>query len=197
MISAVEAARLAERVRAGEPGAEEALVEAFGQGIRVVLRRAAGGSAAAQDLFQDTFRLAIEKMRRGELREPEKLPGFLCQIARNLAVEHFRREARRRLEPGAEEVQAPDPGPSPLDRVLAEERAVIVRQVLAELNVARDRELLLRFYLGEEDKETLCREMAISPLHFHRVLFRARQRCKELLERRLADRAAGGPAAVR
>jgi RNA polymerase sigma-70 factor (ECF subfamily) len=65
--------------------------------------------------------------------------------------------------------------------------------VIGELPTARDRQLILRFYLGEEDKARLCADLGIESVHFKRVLFRARQRFKELLERfnkgRFASRA--------
>ena len=61
----------------------------------------------------------------------------------------------------------------------------LVREAMAELRQPRDRQLLRRFYLGEEDKADLCQEYGVTPAHFDRVLYRARQRFGELLERRL------------
>ncbi len=46
----------------------------------------------------------------------------------------------------------------------------------------RDRQILYRFYIAEEDKERICADLDLSSLHFNRVLFRARQRFKDLLE---------------
>jgi len=60
--------------------------------------------------------------------------------------------------------------------------------VIGELDGDRDRELLFRFYIAEEDKERLCEELGLTSLHFNRVLFRARQRYKELYERRVKER---------
>jgi len=50
--------------------------------------------------------------------------------------------------------------------------------------VARDRDLLMRFYLHDEDKALICRELNLSEEHFNRVIFRARNRFRELLEHR-------------
>jgi RNA polymerase sigma-70 factor, ECF subfamily len=50
--------------------------------------------------------------------------------------------------------------------------------------VARDREILVRFYLDDEERETICRELGLSEEHFNRVIFRARNRFRELLEHR-------------
>jgi RNA polymerase sigma-70 factor (ECF subfamily) len=73
--------------------------------------------------------------------------------------------------------------PSQLDQLLAQEKAGIVRQVITELNSDRDREVLLRFYLREEEKEQICADLGLSSLHFNRVLFRARERYKQLFEK--------------
>jgi RNA polymerase sigma-70 factor (ECF subfamily) len=49
---------------------------------------------------------------------------------------------------------------------------------------SRDRELLVRFYLHDEPKEELCRQYGLSDLHFNRVIFRARERFRDLLQSR-------------
>jgi RNA polymerase sigma-70 factor (ECF subfamily) len=186
-LTAIETpSELAARIRAGEREAEGELVRRFGPGVAAILRRAANDPSLAQDLYQDVFRLAIEKIRHGDLKDPAKLPGFLCGLARNLAIDHFRTARRRRVEP-LEAVEPRDASADPLERLLSGERASLVREVMAELGSDRDRQLLFRFYVGEEDKDRLCRDLDLSSLHFNRVLFRARQRYKELYERRFLD----------
>ncbi len=59
----------------------------------------------------------------------------------------------------------------------------MVRQVLTELKNDRDREILSRYYIADQDKDVICRDLQLSGLHFNRVLFRARQRYKELFEK--------------
>jgi RNA polymerase sigma-70 factor (ECF subfamily) len=57
---------------------------------------------------------------------------------------------------------------------------------LDELGTPRDREILTRVYLRDEDKTDVCAALDVDATHFNRVLFRARQRFRELLVR--ADR---------
>ncbi len=175
------------RIAAGDPGAEERLVRTFGRPVALLLDRHTNGRPEAEDLFQDTFRIALEKLRRGELREPEKLPGFLAQLARNLAIEHYRKAARRRTETAGDtlaEVAAAAPGQ--LGDILEREHRALVRQVIAELGTERDRQVLLRFYIAEEDRERIAGDLGLSGLQFNRVLHRARQRYRELLAARTA-----------
>ena len=49
--------------------------------------------------------------------------------------------------------------------------------------VERDRDLLIRLYVYDQDKEEICRELGLDSLHFNRVLFRAKGRFKKILER--------------
>jgi len=175
---------LASRIRTGDRIAEEELVSRFNRGVTLLLRRSAGDPSLVEDLAQETFRIALEKIRRGDLREPGKVAGFLCSLARNLAIEHFRRASSRRIPDPPPEDSLSGEGPDPLELLLREEQARIVREILAELPTDRDRQILLRFYLAEEDKAAICRDLGLSSLHFNRVLFRARERYRELFQER-------------
>lgn len=179
------AAELVGRIVAGDPVAESRLIEIFGRPILMLLERHTNGRPEAQDLYQDTFRLALDKLRRGELREPERLAGFLASLARNLAIELYRGVARRRTEVDGDALAAvPSPRRSQLEDVLDAEKKRVVRQLLDEMRVDRDREILFRFYLAEEDKDVIARDFGIDSLQFNRILHRARQRYKEILESR-------------
>lgn len=178
-------AELVRRIVSGDPAAEVELVHRFSRALTFLLRRLTRDEAAAEDLYQETFRLVIEKVRGGELREPERLPGFVSSLARNLFLGSVRRRGRQKVHEESETAEiAPDPSPGQLSRLLAQERAAIVRDVLAELKNDRDREILTRYYIADEKKEDICRDLELSDLHFNRVLFRARQRYKELFESR-------------
>lgn len=178
-------ANLVQRILSGDPEAETELVQRFSRALRFLLGRLTRDEAAAEDLYQETFRLVIEKVRRGELREAERLPGFVSSLARNLFLGSARRGGRRQKWEGDPEATetAPDPAPGQLQKLLAKERAALVRQVLGELKNDRDREILSRYYIADQDKDLICRDLELSDLHFNRVLFRARQRYKELFEK--------------
>jgi RNA polymerase sigma-70 factor, ECF subfamily len=177
---------LVHRIVSGDPAAEAELVHRFSRALTFLLKRLTRDETAAEDLYQETFRLVIEKVRGGELRDAERLPGFVSSMARNLFLGSVRRSGRRQKWHGDAETTetAPDPAPGQLTKLLAQERAAAVRQVLAELKNDRDREILSRYYIADETKEDICSDLELSDLHFNRVLFRARQRYKELFESR-------------
>lgn len=184
---AAAASSLAARIRAGDAAAEADLVSRYSRGLTCVLRRTTGSATLADDLHQETFRIVIERLRGIGLEQPERLAGFIRRTARNLFLADTRRTIRRRASPFDENVALRDPAPTPLGRVLQSERVRLVRRLVAELRTDRDRQILYRYYLAEEDKEQICSDLGLSDVHFNRVLFRARQRFRELLERSASE----------
>ncbi|HTD24666.1 MAG TPA: sigma-70 family RNA polymerase sigma factor [Terriglobales bacterium] len=176
-------ADLVRRILAGEPSAEEELVCRYTRGVTIIVRRIVKDPSVTEDLCQETFRLVLEKVRRGDLREAERLSGFVCSLARNLAIDYFRQAARRETLEDMEATRPlPDPAPDQLSLLLQKEKAKAIRQVLKELKSERDREVLYRFYIAEEEKDQICADLGLSSLHFNRVLYRARERFRELCE---------------
>jgi RNA polymerase sigma-70 factor (ECF subfamily) len=178
-------AGLVARIRDGDRGAEEELIARYSRGVALILRRSASVAVVVEDLYQEVFLRAVEKIRGGEVRDPERLSGFICGLARNLAIDYFRRRTSQAesLVDG-HDIAVPDQSPSPLAQVLQIEDARRIRQVLGELPSERDRQVLHRFYIGEEDKDQICMDLKLTSLQFNRVLHRARERFRELYESR-------------
>jgi RNA polymerase sigma-70 factor (ECF subfamily) len=185
----VSSSELVRKIQDGDRAAEAELVSRFGEGLSFLLRRWTRDRMAAEDLFQETFRLALEKIRKGEVRDPDRLPGFLRSLAKNLSIEHYRRGARREVREeeieAATELSTPETGQ--LGHLLRQEKAALIRQVLAELGSERDRQVLFRFYIAEEDKEQIRSDLGLTGPEFNLVLFRARRRYKDLYERHAAQ----------
>jgi RNA polymerase sigma-70 factor, ECF subfamily len=189
------------RIGTGDRTAESEMVRRYSRGLRYVLRRRTSDESLAEDLVQDTFRIAIERLRKGPIDQPECLAGFLYSTARNLLIAHQRKEWRRATTPDSEAVDlVPDESRSPFREVSREQISRLVRQLLNELQVPRDREILLRVYVQDQDKEEICRALGLDSLHFNRVLHRAKQRFRQLLlhaDRRAQLRLVDGDVALR
>ena len=56
-----------------------------------------------------------------------------------------------------------------------------MRAAIDELG-ARDRDVVIRFYLRDEDRERICEVHGLTDKHFYRVLCRARQRLRAKLD---------------
>ena len=185
-----DAAVLVRQIRDGDRRAEEELVARYSLGLEVMLSQLTRNQSLAQDIHQETLALVLTKVRAGELRQAEALPGFIRSIARNLLIANRRKEARYASLDREAERSDPAQGPGPtfseapqLSQLLAQEEAERVRQLLGELRFRRDRELLVRYYLTGEPKEMICRELEVDPELFNRLLYRARQRLRQLWER--------------
>jgi RNA polymerase sigma-70 factor, ECF subfamily len=174
------AASIAQRIERGDTEAEAQLVARFGRGIRVVIRHASSDPTVAEDLFQETFRVGLERIRAGALRDHAQVAAFLAGLARTLATEHFRRLRRAPQEDVSVLERMAAPGGTSLDAVARREEADQVTTTLDSLPTDRDREVLRRFYLTMEDKDRICDDLGLTRLQFNRVLYRARERFREL-----------------
>lgn len=180
---AVDLVRRIHRGKGSDAAAETELVRRYSRGLLYMLRRMAGDPALAEDLHQETFRVVIERLRERGLEDPERLAGFLHRTGKNLFIGGYRKVVRRKTEGEIDGLEAvPDPAADPHQQAVREEESALVRRLIGELDTDRDRQILYRFYIAEEDKERICADLDLSSLHFNRVLFRARQRFKDLLE---------------
>lgn len=185
-----EAADIAARIRRGDAAAEAEFVQRYGRGLLIQLRRLTGDPDLAQDLRQDVLQLALERLRTRGIDQPERLAGWLAGAARRLALGEARKQARRQTYTGLldESEHMAMEQDDQLDVLEREEQVALVRRLIRELPTARDRELLYRYYVGGEEKAALCDRFQLTPEHFHRVLFRARQRFRALHEAQLGER---------
>jgi RNA polymerase sigma-70 factor (ECF subfamily) len=163
--------------------AEDAMRREDLTGIRSLLERQCGSASVAEDLLSDALETSLRKLRAGEIARPEQLAGYVYRVALN----HWRNlrrseQAHRTTSAGLDALTTDEPGASlPLERA---HWAKLMRDVLAELPTPRDRELIVAFYLEEEEKEAVCQRLGLSPEHFNRVIHRARERFRELIEKR-------------
>jgi RNA polymerase sigma-70 factor (ECF subfamily) len=179
---------LVEQIRAGNPSAENEFVMRYARGVKVIVSRGLSDRSAIDDLSQETLTTTLQKIRAGALRDPERVSGFVAAVARNLVIEHGRRLASRAAAVGYGALFHHDTcGSDPLDALLVAEQAALVRHVLEELSQERDRQILSRFYLADETKDQICAALHVTQAHFTRVLFRARERYRDLYRKAVAD----------
>jgi RNA polymerase sigma-70 factor (ECF subfamily) len=153
-------------------------------GLRALILRRVRDPEVAADILQDAAVTTLEKLRRGEIADPQNVGGYLYRVAINHLRNH-RRKDRAPLSSAAalDDLRSEEDDPD-WQRVGRPQWAEAARRMLDEMPTARDRELLRRFYLNDEAKEQICQELSLSQEHFNRVIFRARNRFRELLERR-------------
>ncbi len=174
---------LVRAIRGGNTHAETELIHKYERGLHFLVWHHTDDHQLAEDVVQETFIVVIQRLRTSGLDEPAKLSPFIHQTARNIMIGHLRKTARRRTSPDTEQVERTIGSLEDQYRAAVRDQdALIVRQLLAELNCDRDRQILKRFYLLEEDKADICNDLELSAVHFNRVLYRARRRFGALVE---------------
>jgi RNA polymerase sigma-70 factor, ECF subfamily len=153
-------------------------------GLRALILRRVRDPELAADILQDAAVTTLEKLRSGHIHDAQHLGGYLYRVALNHLRNH-RRKDRSLLSDSFGLDQLPNTEYDPeWECVGRPQWTAAVRRAIDEMPVARDKELLVRFYLHEESKEQICRELQLSDEHFNRVIFRARNRFRGLLEDR-------------
>jgi len=171
---------LVSRIASGDRGAETDFVRLFERGVRVLVRRhCRPHDPVVDDLVLDVLSGVLERLRAGAIHDPAALPGYIQSAVVYSTSAEYRRRRPTQSDAAIESMAG---GESPSSRFDAAQLAGLLRALLAEMPVERDREILRRFYLEEEDKVSVCRILNIDPGHFHRVMFRARERFRMLLE---------------
>ena len=183
--SSIDWHQLVNRIRCGDESGMEQLYQLFGRGIRFYLCRQLGHQEL-EDKVHDTFLIVVQAIRRGELREPDRLMGFVRTVVRRQVAAHINQVVHCRRE----ELDI-DVGVRVADRRRDPEQSAAFRQkiefmvdVLERLS-PRDREILTRFYLDEQSQEEVCTEMNLSETQFRLLKSRAKARFAEIGKRKL------------
>lgn len=169
--TASTSAGLVDRVRRGDTSAETELFERFAARIHIVARRELRSSSAADDVRSETMLRVIRNLRDGRLREPEALPGFVLQTARNVIREQARQDRRVVALDTSDVAHEPSAFVEPADPLAA----AALRQAVASL-AARDRAFLRLHYYQELSREEVARRLGISEDRVRLVKSRALDR---------------------
>lgn len=180
---------LVDRIRTGKTDGMEELYTLFSKGIRFYLCRQLGPQEL-DDKVHDTFVVVVQAIRRGELREPQRLMGFVRTIVRRQVAAHIDRVVHIRREQLDLDSSAriADPHENPEESAIFRQRTELINRVLGELS-RRDREILTRFYLREQSQDQICSEMALTETQFRLLKSRAKARFGELGKKKLANKA--------
>jgi RNA polymerase sigma-70 factor, ECF subfamily len=163
------------------------LIEKDYVGLRRLLTRRTRDYQAAADLLNEAVRITWEKWCAGEIQRPEQVGGYIYRVAINLRRNSSRlladrpelRESLEQLD--HERIAAPSAEAEAEAEKDEQKIAAKLKELIQSMKSQRDRELLVCFYLDEEDKESICRKLRLDARQFDRVLHRARQRLRQLL----------------
>jgi RNA polymerase sigma-70 factor (ECF subfamily) len=169
-----------ERARNGE---DEVLDELFREFRPVVLRLCTRmlGSVDAEDAVNEAFGRAQGRLESYDASKPFK--GWLLRIASNHCVDQLRRRSveKRLFDPTESAVDAQaGHSNSALDTLVQGRRQSAVRDALDQLPDQQRAPLVLR-YFADLDYDAIAAELDISRSQVASLLFRAKQRLREIL----------------
>lgn len=177
---------LIERIRKGQKEAEQELVTQYWRGLYFILKHRSQNPDLAADIAQDTFIVVIQKARNGEILKHDALNAYIRQTGINLLIGHYRKESRRDTSAVADiEIHAPTDDMEISHSLHSEKMLMLVQQLMNELSNDRDRQLLRNYFVYDKSKQQICTELELSAEHFDKVLFRARQRLKQVILHKL------------
>ena len=185
----VDWAAVVQQIVAGDQKGIETLHATFSRGLRYFLSRKLGGHEY-EDTVQDTLVAVIAAVRRGQIREPERLPGFVRTIATRNAFLVIGKRVRSRQEVELDagvNLYVPDTKHNPEKQAMIREHAELMRKAL-EMLPRRQREVLERFYLREQAPEQICSEMHLTETQFRLLKSRAKAHFGDVGKEQLSKR---------
>ncbi len=166
-------ASLARRIAAAHPGtdaaAEGALYRRLAPRVRLYGLRHLRDRAAAADLMQQVMLMTLEKLRAGDVREPDQIASFVLGMSR-MAVLDLRRTGLRRaklLEEFSDDVfpGTTSDGPDDLDHAG-------LQRCLDRL-FERERSVLLLTFYDDQPAKSVAGELGLSEANVRVIRHRA------------------------
>jgi DNA-directed RNA polymerase specialized sigma24 family protein len=135
---------LVERIRVGDSAALEELYGLFSKGIRFYLCRQLGPQDL-DDRVHDVFLTITQSIQNGELREPERLMGYVRTVVRRQVAARIDANvhARRRQTSLEDGVVLRDHSPDPERLAIQSQNSAVALRILNSI-AKRDRDVLIR-----------------------------------------------------
>ncbi|MCB1691551.1 MAG: sigma-70 family RNA polymerase sigma factor [Pseudomonadales bacterium] len=186
-----EPATLVTAIFSGNRRAEQTFCERY---YAAVLRQAThytSDPSTAEDMTHDVLMKVLLRLRESGIDRPASLTAFVHRTAWFTFLEWLRGPDQRiALFETMDDRVTDTPGTE--ETCLLHEQHALMEQLIGCLEMSRDREVLLRCYLHEESKQSLCESLGLNAAHFDRVVSRARKRLRGLIEALDGDAWLGG-----
>jgi RNA polymerase sigma-70 factor, ECF subfamily len=176
---------LVSRVATGDPEAESKLVEHFAPRVRAMALVRTRDRDLAKDLTQETLLAVLQACRKGQVRDLDRVSGFVCGVARNVINNHKRRSLKHPETPLDEE--AAIAAPAQEDDHDGTERRRVMARALGTLSPT-DRQVLLLTLVEGLKPGQIARKIGVSADVARTRKSRALKRILEILAGPVTDR---------
>lgn len=173
---------LAVKITQGDTQASNAFVQMNYRWLLFIIRKKFARSNNHEDIVQDTFMLVINKLKQGSINNPQTILAYLRTTAINIGFEYLRKDKKFTSAVDQDYLEViEDAKDDILSTIIWNDKVKYVKQVLSELKIQRDKDILTQFYFEDQSKTSICKKLDLSSEHFDRVLYRAKQRLKQLI----------------
>ena len=179
-----------ERLAAGDSAAEAHFNHYFGELIFIKLRSRQYSGSTIEDIRQETFLRVFQALRRGAIRQPERIGAFVSATCNHVVMEFSR--AGSRITYTDETPDLPATGADSERDLIDRERRSLVRRLLRRMS-GKNQRLLSAVFIEERPLDEVCREFGIDRNYLRVLLFRARTQLKEALKKGGRSQSANGP----
>lgn len=171
-----------DRLTKGDAQTESHFTTYFGSLLLIKLRGRLRSPQLVEDARQETFLRVLNVLRnKGGIQHAERLGAFVNAVCENVLSETYRASARFQQTP-ENTVEPADDTASAEAQCLTEERKNAIRRVMADLAMP-DQQILRKYFLEEQDKDEICKEMGIDRDYLRVRLHRALTRIRAALQR--------------
>jgi RNA polymerase sigma-70 factor, ECF subfamily len=169
-----------ERLAAGDSAVVRHFNEYFGELIFIKLRARQYSQHTIDDIRQETFLRVFQALRKGGIRQPERLGPFVNSVCNNVMMEFGRAGSRITFLD-----ETPEPPDSALDtekRLIEQERRAGVHRMLSKMP-PKNKKLLTAIFLEERPADEVCCELGVDRGYLRVLLFRARTQLREAVKK--------------
>jgi RNA polymerase sigma factor (sigma-70 family) len=133
--------------------------------------------------------IVVNAIMTGELRDPERLMGYIRTVVRRQAAVYIGATVQNRR--GEVELEGEDSfadgRENPEESIMRDQQAALLKEMLEGIS-DRDREILTRFYLDEEPAAQICVSMGLSNTQFRLLKSRAKARFSAVTRRKFSEK---------
>lgn len=133
-----------------------------------------------EEVRQETMFRVLVRVRKGQVRQPDRLNAFALGVCQRVLYERLRQECRYVMS-GNEMREQVDHRPAPDREVSNREQREYVARILALLT-SKDRDILRLTFLEGLTRAEACKHLGIDREHFRVMLYRAKARFRKAAE---------------
>lgn len=154
-------------VRSGDPALERELVLRFRPRVVLFARRHTRDAALAEDIAQEVLTTVLQRLRSGEVDDPERIGSFILGTARWTV--HGKRRQNRRAQELSETLALATPFGVEQKPALDSESLARALSTLSE----RERAIVVMSFLEDQSAERIAEAFSLSPGNVRVIRHRA------------------------